>query len=249
MVAHLHYVLIGGAVFPLFGAVYYWFPKFTGRMLGEQTGRVVFCLLFTGFNLTFFPMHALGVKGMPRRVYTYLPEQGWGTLNLLATAGALTLALAVLLFVVNVFWSRRYGLVAGPDPWGASTLEWATASPPPAYNFRHLPTVRGREALWEDPDGTTPVVTGLATDTREVLVTTMHDAVPDHRDHMAGDSIWPFLTALIIGATFVGLVFHPLAFPLGMAGLTITLLGWFWPSKEPEPIHHPQTRPSEAPAP
>src|SRR4029079_12728869 len=116
----------------LFGAVYYWFPKFTGRMLGETTGRLVFGLLFVGFNLTFFPMHTLGLKGMPRRVYTYLPEQGWGTLNLLATAGAVTLALAVLVFVANILWSRRYGAIAGDNPWSASTLEWATASPPPS---------------------------------------------------------------------------------------------------------------------
>jgi cytochrome c oxidase subunit 1 len=250
VVAHLHYVLIGGAVFPLVGAVYYWFPKWTGRMLGERTGWFVFALLFIGFNLTFFPMHTLGLKGMPRRVYTYLPEQGWGTLNLLATAGAATLALAVLVFFGDVLWSRRHGAIAGDNPWGASTLEWATASPPPSYNFRHPPTVRGREALWEDPDGTTPVVTGLATETREVLVTTMHDAVPDHRDHLAGDSIWPFLTAAVVGGMFVGLIFHPAALPVGLACLTFTILGWFWPSKEPQPIHHPQTRPAgEAPAP
>src|SRR3954452_20609102 len=94
VVAHLHCVLIGGAVFPLFGAVYYWFPKWNGRMLGERTGWIVFLLLFIGFNLTFFPMHYLGLKGMPRRVYTYLPKQGWGTLNLLSTSGSMVLALA-----------------------------------------------------------------------------------------------------------------------------------------------------------
>ena len=97
--------------------------------------------------------------------------------------------------------------------------------------------------MWED-DGTTPVVTGLATDTREVLVTSFHDAAPDHRYHMAGDSIWPFLSAVVVGGMFVGLVFHPAAFLAGMAGLFLTMRGWFWPSKEPEPIHHPHNRPA-----
>jgi cytochrome c oxidase subunit I+III len=243
VVAHLHYVLIGGAVFPLLGAVYYWYPKFTGRMLGERAGRVVFGLIFIGFNLTFFPMHHLGLKGMPRRVYTYLPEQGWGGLNLLATAGSAVLAAGMLLFVINAFWSRRRGAPAGPDPWGAGTLEWATDSPPPPYNFEHLPCVRGRDPVWED-DGTTPVVTGLATDTREVLVVSFHDAVPDHRYHMAGDSIWPFLTAVATAGMFTGLIFHPAAFSIGAAAIGACILGWFWPTHEPEPIHHPQSRPS-----
>jgi len=243
VVAHLHYVLIGGAVFPLLAAVYYWYPKWTGRMLGERTGWVVFWLVFIGFNLTFFPMHHLGIWGMPRRVYTYLPEQGWHGLNLVATVGSWVLAMGLLLLVVNAWWSRRYGEVAGPDPWGAGTLEWATESPPPPYNFASLPTVRGREPVWED-DGTTPVVTGLATDTREVLVTTLHDAAPDHRYHMAGDSVWPFLAALATAGIFVGLIFHPAAFPIGSVATGLAIIGWFWPSKEPEPIHHEHERPA-----
>jgi cytochrome c oxidase subunit I len=242
VVAHLHYVLIGGAVFPLMGALYYWFPKWTGRMPSERLGWLSFALLFVGFNLTFFPMHNLGLRGMPRRVYTYLPEQQWGTLNLLATVGAVTLALGVLVVFVNMLWSRRRGTPAGDNPWGAGTLEWATASPPPSFNFALLPTVRGREPVWEDT-GDTPAITGLATETREVLVTTMHDAVPDHRYHMAHDSIWPFLTATVVAAMMSSLVFHPAAIPAGLIGLTITILGWFWPNHEPEPIHHPHSLP------
>ncbi len=245
VVAHLHYVLIGGAVFPLLGALHYWLPKWTGRMLSEPLAWVSFWLVFVGFNVTFFPMHHLGLRGMPRRVYTYLPEQNWGALNLLATCGAFVLALGLLCFLVNVLWSRRYGAIAGDNPWGAGTLEWAAASPPEPHNFTRLPTVRDREPIWEDA-ARSPVVTGLATDTREVLVTTPHDAQPHHRNHIAGDSVWPVLAAIVTGAAFVGLVFTAWAFPAGAVGLFVTLLGWFWPSKEPEPIHHPHTEPAVA---
>jgi cytochrome c oxidase subunit 1 len=214
-------------------------------MLSESLAAVSFGLVFVGFNAAFFPMHYLGLRGMPRRVYTYLPEQNWGGMNMLATLGAVVLALGILAFMVNVLWSRRFGRVPGDNPWGAGTLEWAAASPPQPYSFEYPPTVRGREPLWEDP-ASTPVVTGLATDTREVLVTTPHDAEPHHRHHMPDDSIWPFLAALVVGATFVGLVFTPWAFVAGFVGLLVTLMGWFWPSHEPEGIHHPHTRPAVA---
>src|SRR6185436_8221884 len=127
VVAHFHYVLIGGAVFPLLGAIHFWFPKMAGRRMSEALGKLSFALVFVGFNLTFFPMHQLGLEGMPRRVYTYLPETGWGDLNLLATAGAGVIALGVLAFVVNVLRSRVAGAPAGDNPWDADGLEWATA--------------------------------------------------------------------------------------------------------------------------
>ena len=131
VVAHLHYVLIGGAVFPLWAAFYYWFPKFTGRMLSERLGRWNFALFFIGMHLTFFPMHQLGLDGMPRRVYTYLAETGWGTLNLVATIGGVTIAVSVLVFLYNVAQSLANGEIASSDPWEtSSTLEWATTSPP-----------------------------------------------------------------------------------------------------------------------
>jgi heme/copper-type cytochrome/quinol oxidase subunit 1 len=123
VVAHLHYVLIGGGVFPLFGAIQYWFPKWTGRMLDERLGKWHFGLMFTGFHLAFFPMHVLGLEGMPRRVYTYLPETGWGRLNLLATVGAILIAASVVVFVVNVVRSLRRGAEAGDDPWRAPGLD------------------------------------------------------------------------------------------------------------------------------
>jgi cytochrome c oxidase subunit I len=151
VVAHFHYVLIGGAVFPLFGAIYYWFPKFSGRLLNERAGRWNFWLFFIGFNLAFFPMHQLGLIGMPRRVYTYPEGLGWYELNLLASIGAGLIAASIALFVANVIWSRRHGQGAGNDPWDAGTLEWATTSPPPPWNFQEIPVVSGREPLWEEP--------------------------------------------------------------------------------------------------
>src|SRR5947207_9291624 len=130
VVAHFHYVLIGGAVFPLLGAVYYWFPKITGRMLSERLGQWNFWLAFIGFNIAFFPMHILGLQGMPRRVYTYLPEMGWAPLNLLSSAGALILFVSFALLLINAWTSALRGSAASPNPWDAGTLEWAADSPP-----------------------------------------------------------------------------------------------------------------------
>jgi cytochrome c oxidase subunit 1 len=235
VVAHLHYVLIGGAVFPLFAALYYWFPKWTGRMLGERMGKWNFWILFVGFNLTFFPMHQLGLKGMPRRVYTYPHGMGWGHLNLLASLGAATLGVSVLLFLVNVFRSWRFGEVAGDDPWGADSLEWGTSSPPPSYNFVYPPVVQDRYALWAQTENT-PVVTGLRTDCREVLVTNLLDAEPDHRYQLPGSSIWPLALALAVAVTFIGVIFTPWAIPVGAVLTFLALLGWFWPNSEPRRI-------------
>jgi cytochrome c oxidase subunit I len=149
VVAHFHYVLLGGMVFPLFGAFYYWLPKMTGRLLDERLGRWNFWLTFIGFNLTFFPMHILGLLGMPRRTYTYLPGMGFELPNLLATIGGVILVIGILLFIINWIASLRSGEVAGDNPWDAGSLEWAMPSPPPPYNFRMIPTVTSSEPLWE----------------------------------------------------------------------------------------------------
>ncbi|MBV8818904.1 MAG: cytochrome c oxidase subunit I, partial [Acidobacteriaceae bacterium] len=141
VVAHFHYVLIGGALFPLFGAFHHWFPKFTGRIIDESLGKLTFWTLFIGFNLTFFPMHILGLKGMPRRVYTYPSDMGWDQANLIATVGACIILLGGLMFIINVLTSRQQGPMAGRDPHAGSTLEWATDSPPAPYNFVQLPVV------------------------------------------------------------------------------------------------------------
>jgi cytochrome c oxidase subunit I len=149
VVAHFHYVLIGGMLFPLLGGFYYWLPKMTGRLLDERLGQWNFWTFFVGFNLTFFPMHISGLLGMPRRIYTYLPGMGLEVPNLLSTVGAFLLALGILLFIIN--WSRSlsHGEPAGDDPWSGGTLEWATSSPPPVYNFRLIPTVRSANPLWD----------------------------------------------------------------------------------------------------
>jgi cytochrome c oxidase subunit I len=231
VVAHFHYVLIGGAVFPLFGGFYYWFPKLTGRLLNENLGKWNFWLLFVGFNLTFFPMHQLGLKGMPRRVYTYLGGSGWQSLNLLATGGAFIMIVGVLLFVVNVFRSLRIGELAGDNPWNAPTLEWATSSPAPSYNFLHVPTVRGGYPLWEQPESQ-PVVVGLRSDIREVLVTSTLDARPDHRSLFPDPSVWPFLAAVATTGLFIGSIFNPWAVPIGAVPVFVALVGWFWPNEK-----------------
>ncbi|MEZ4869284.1 MAG: cytochrome c oxidase subunit I [Caldilineaceae bacterium] len=152
VVAHFHYVLIGGMVFPLFGAFYYWLPKITGRLMDETLGAWNFWTMFVGFNLTFFPMHIAGLLGMPRRYYTYEPGVGLETLNQIETIGAYLLAFGILLFIINWIWSLRSGAEAGDNPWNAGTLEWATTSPPPPYNFRVIPTVTSGNPLWHGPE-------------------------------------------------------------------------------------------------
>lgn len=236
VVAHFHYVLIGGAVFPLFGAIYHWFPKFTGRLMNEKLGRVNFWILFIGFNITFFPMHILGLKGMPRRVYTYSPEMGWDGLNLLATLGAWVIAVGGIVFFVNFFWSRKKGEVAGNNPWDSDSLEWAAASPPANYNFEYLPAVTSRYPLWV-PREKRAVVTGVATDRREVLVTTLMDAEPHHRNILPGSSIWPFITAICVTIGFAGSVFNAWYITWGTIIAGLALIGWFWPKRPLEPAH------------
>ncbi len=231
VVAHFHYVLIGGAVFPLFGALTYWFPKWTGRMLSETLGHWQFWLFFIGFNLTFFPMHILGFHGMARRVYTYVPQTGWGNLNFLATCGAFVMGLSVLLFLINVARSRKSGVPA-ENPWSGSTAEWLTASPPPSYNFLHLPSVVGRVPGWENTDDT-PVVVGLSSIERELLTTTILDAIPDHRYPISPDSIWPFVLAVVTASDLLALIFHPWAYPVGSVVILIVLAFWFWRGNEP----------------
>jgi heme/copper-type cytochrome/quinol oxidase subunit 1 len=239
VVAHLHYVLIGGAVFPLLGAVYFWFPKVTGRMLSDRAGKWSFWLLVIGFNVTFFPLHQLGLRGMPRRVYTYLEESGWGHLNLVATLGVALIAASLIVSVVNIARSLRRGAFAGADPWGADTLEWATASPPPPQNFDEIPVVRSRDPLWE-PEEARRVVSGLAVDRREVLITTLLDAAPDHRSPSAGPSIWPFLSALVTGVGFIVSMFTPWGLPIALLLGIPVMVGWFWPKGRPADLHPEQ---------
>jgi cytochrome c oxidase subunit I+III len=229
VVAHFHYVLIGGAVLPLFGGLYYWIPKVTGRMLDERLGRVNFWLMAIGVNLAFFPMHLLGLQGMTRRVYTYPPGLGWEWLNQLATLGGALVALSVLVFIYNLARSLAAGRLAGPDPWGSPGLEWVTSSPPPEFNFALPPVVTGRSPLWEQTGEDWPVVAGLDAGKREVLVTSVLDAEPDHRTEFPEPSIWPFLAAIAVSGAFIGSIFTPWAVVIGAAPVAITLIAWFWP--------------------
>jgi cytochrome c oxidase subunit 1 len=231
VVAHFHYVLLGGAVFPLIGGIYYWFPKMTGRMMNESLGKVSFWLLFAGFNITFFPMHILGFEGMPRRVYTYPAEMGWGGLNLTASLGAVLLAIGGVVFLINVVRSYAWGAIATDNPWNAGTLEWGTTSPPPVYNFLHIPVVEGREALWER-SADAPVVVGIRSDCREVLITDVMDAEPSNKSTYPEPTIWPFLCAMATNVFFLGSIFTPWALPIAVVPLAITLIGWFWPKSE-----------------
>jgi len=243
VVAHFHYVLIGGSVFPLIGGIYYWFPKMTGRMMDDALGKLNFWVLLIGFNVTFFPMHLLGFQGMPRRVYTYPSELGWGPLNLLASCGAVLLVIGGVLFVYNVVRSYVAGEVAADNPWSADTLEWATSSPPPVYNFLHIPVVEGRNALW-DRSADAPIVTGIRSDCREVLITEVLDAAPSNKTAFPEPSIWPFLASVVTTAFFIGSIFTPWALPVSVLPVAVTLIGWFWP-KSPRKDAPGVTQPRE----
>jgi cytochrome c oxidase subunit 1 len=223
-------------------------------MLSERLGRSVFGLFFVGFNLTFFPMHVLGLHGMPRRVYTYPAALGWGSLNLAASIGALLMGFGVIVFIVDALRALRAGEVAADNPWGAGTLEWATSSPPPNSNFLRPPTVGGREPLWDNPVDQ-PTVVGLRADVRDVLVTHVLDAEPDHRVEFPEPSLWPLLTAIATTTMFIWSIFTPWGVVYGSVPVFIAMVGWFWPHRpdeggtQPWPIRHRTLPlPNEAPA-
>jgi cytochrome c oxidase subunit 1 len=244
IVAHFHYTLIGGAVFPLFGGLYYWFPKFTGRMLSPRLGMWHFWLFFIGFNLTFFPLHQAGLQGMPRRIYTYASQSGWTGLSVLATAGGAIMAISILLFLANVAISLIRGKRAAADPWTADTLEWSVPSPPPPYNFAEIPVVEGRSALW-DRSPRPPVVVGIRTDRREVLATTVLDARPDHRVVLPGSTIWPFLFSIVVVGSIILAIFTPwAAVVLFVLGFPV-MFGWFWSESWTAPSGSGQTDSNE----
>jgi len=231
IVAHFHYVLVGGAMFPLFGAFAYWYPKATGRLMSERWGKIAFALIFGGFNLGFFPMHLLGLMGMPRRIYTYGPEMGWGTLNLVATIGVAIAILGGVIFVANAWISYWRGRPAGADPWGGPTLEWATSSPPPPHNFDWVPVVEGFTPLWDAPEGL-PVMTGLPEDRRKVMITSASTATAEYLQGSPGPSIWPLIAGLAVSVMFVGSIFTPWAVAIGAVPIGAALTAWFWPKRK-----------------
>jgi cytochrome c oxidase subunit I len=237
VVAHLHYVLIGINVFPVVGAAYYWFPKFTGRMLNERLGKWNFWTMFAGFNLGFFPMHLLGLMGMPRRVYTYPAGMGWDTTNLIVSLGSALFAIGVGLLIVNIVVSLRRGAIASDNPWDAPTLEWATASPPPPYNFAVIPTIASRHPLWEDrldeSGARSRLDAGLLLDRgRETIGTSALDGEPNLILEMPADSLAPAALALGLALLFSGALLK--AWWLAGAGGAVcggALLLWFWPRR------------------
>jgi cytochrome c oxidase subunit I len=238
VVAHLHYVLIGINLFGELAGIYYWFPKFTGRMLDETLGKVNFWLVFIGFNVAFFTMHFTGLMGMPRRIYTYQAGLGWEAPNLVSTIGAFILAIGILTLLVNVAYSLRRGKIAGPNPWDGPTLEWATSSPPPPYNFEVIPSVASRHPLWEKrlQEGAGESVTerGLVLDDHhETLGVSPLDGEPDIILKMPGESYMPLAVTLCLSALFAGLMAH--IWGLAAAAIllgAIAVIAWLWPRAE-----------------
>jgi cytochrome c oxidase subunit 1 len=211
VVAHLHYVLIGGSLFALLTGMTYWFPKVTGRLLDERWGRGVFWLFFLGFNATFFPMHFLGLNGMPRRIYTYGAEMGWQLWNLVSTVGAFLLATSLLLFIIVAIRALRHGSPAGHDPWDARTLEWSVSSPPPVYNFRRVPRVTSLDAFWSQKQAPTPPDDQLE---EEAGI------------HMPGPSCYPALCALGILVGAYGVLYSGLVAIAGVLIAIVSIYGW-----------------------
>ena len=233
VVAHLHYVLVGGAVFPIFAALYYWLPKMTGRMLDERLGKLSFWTIFVGFNLTFGPMHISGLLGQPRRVYTYEPGVGWELHNLLSTIGAYLFAFGILVVAYNWFRSVRRGEAAGNDPWGSETLEWAMTSPPPEYDFEAIPVVTSKEPMWDQPELHGGKQGISLAGGHLTLSTSMLDATPQAIVHMPHESPWPFALTVALMALFAGLLLDSLPLEVaGVAGTLAGLTGWFWPKGE-----------------
>jgi cytochrome c oxidase subunit I+III len=233
VVAHLHYVLIGGMVFPLFAAFYYWAPSVTGRMLSERLGRWAFGLMFIGFNAAFLPMHLTGLLGMPRRIYTYSGHLGWNTLNLISSAFAFVFAAGVLVFVADFARHRRSGPQAGPNPWDAPSLEWMSEQAP--YGFRSLMPVTSLYPLWEHQGLKDDELSGRGylpdapTGEREALVTSPIDAEPEQILRLPGPGWTAFVAAAAIAVAFVGMTVKSAAI-----GWTAGALGgaaclyWMW---------------------
>ena len=218
IVAHIHYVLFGGSIFALIAGLYYWYPKITGRLMSEKLGKLNFFLTFVGFNLTFFPMHFVGLEGMPRRIYTYDSGFGFDLWNFVATIGALILGLSILSLLHNMFWSKRKGKIAGNDPWNARTLEWSIPSPPPDYNFASIPTVDKLDHFWYSKQK--QLKNELPSETSD----------DETNIHMPSPSFFPFIVSLGIVIAAYGLMYN---IPVAIIGVLITIIGIYAWSFEP----------------
>ncbi len=231
VVSHLHYVLVGANVFPVFAGFYYWLPKMSGRLMNERLGTWSFWLMFVGINVTFFPMHVLGIEGMTRRIYTFSSGLGWDSMNQLATIGSFILSVGILLSIINFFSSLRGGKLAGGNPWNADTLEWSTESPPAVYGSIHIPTVVSRHPLWDDYDEEEdPNDSRVLDQTRLTLSSTALDAEPVSLAYMPEDSLWPFFFNLGMTVFFVALIVKWLWLALaGVIAMLVFNAIWLWP--------------------
>jgi len=243
VVAHFHYVLFGGAIFGYVAGVYYWFPKWTGRMMNEGLGKIHFWLMLIGFNMTFAPMHILGLNGMPRRTYQYGSGLGWDFWNLLATLGALVIGVSFLVFIYNLITSKRSGAIAGPDPWDGRTLEWTIPSPPPVYNFAEEPTVHSLDDFWhqkyaEDDEGRMVPIQPVKGGALAVDKETGGDDDGEPDIHMPTASFYPALSSFGIVVTGFGMVYLPWGWISVGVGMAITLWGLFGWSLEPVTKEH-----------
>ena len=243
VVGHLHYVLIGGVAFPIFAGVYYWWPKFTGKLLDERLGKWNFWLLFIGVNLAFFPMHIVGLMGMPRRVYTYDAGLGWGIYNLLSTIGVLIIVPGIAVFVWNIVYSYRRGEPAGHNPWGAETLEWAVPSPPAEHGWSVLPIVRSRHPLWDQDElhggdeRLERFVRGLSEwplRWRAAVIVGTADGQPQEVFRVSNPSIWPLVAAFGVVTIFLA---ELIKLRWGAAVGALVIIGaairWNWPEEPP----------------
>jgi len=232
VVAHFHYVLFGGSMMGLFAGVYYYFPKVTGRLLSETLGKWHFWLMFIGMNLTFFPMHFAGLDGMPRRIWTYDANQGWTNDNHVSTIGAYILFVGMLIFVYNVWRSRRNGTRVGNNPWDAPTVEWSTPSPPPPYNYAKIPQITSRYPMWtrEGPHSISAAYpVGAAAEAPEPTAEELHIPMPT-------PTLKPLLASLALTLAFIGLIWHrqvPIII-LGLALFAVVLVSWVTTPLEPE---------------
>jgi heme/copper-type cytochrome/quinol oxidase subunit 1 len=229
VVAHFHYIIFGAAVFPIFAGMYYWFPKVTGRMYNERWGQISFWVIFLGTNLLFFPMHIVGLLGMPRRVYTYPGEMGWTAYNAAETVGGFITLVGILLLFGNLVTSYRRGTPAGPDPFHGPTLEWTVPSPPPPYNFAAIPTVSSAYPNWDPPP---PPFAVLERDHEQVESTPI-DGYAEEVVPMPHSSPWPVVLALCVSGMFAVLTIAKYEVSLVFAVLALlTLVAWH--SEEPE---------------
>jgi cytochrome c oxidase subunit I len=234
VVAHLHYVMVGANLLPVMAGLYYWLPKISGRLMDERAGRVSFALVFLGFMVAFFPMHFTGLSGMPRRIYTFPAWTGWSSLNLTISVGAFILALGLLVSLVNFIVCIRRGKLAGSNPWQAESLEWSTASPPPAYALERLPTVTGRHPLWDAHDEFEDHSAAHRLDwDRLTLATSAWSARPLAISQMPEDTLAPLALALVLLLLFIALLAGAWVAGGVLAGLALlTIAVWNWPEKK-----------------